>query len=130
MTAVVVDSSAWIAFFRGERDAVARVDRLLADDEVALLGPIYAEVLSGTRTRRDFELLERLFTGLPLLADPPDLWQRVAEARFALARGGRQASLVDLAIAVATAEAGARLVTKDRDFTRIHALVPFELEVF
>jgi predicted nucleic acid-binding protein len=125
----VVDTSVWIDFFRGEAGAVARLDVLLADGFVAITGPIRAEVLSGARSSMHYERLRALFDGLVAVADPPALWERVAEYRFALARGGFQAEIVDLAIAVATLARGFRLLTRDRDFERIRMVVPIELDL-
>ena len=130
MSATVVDTSAWVDFLRGERAAVPRVERLLADGAVAVTGPIRAEVLSGARTSGQYERLRGLFEGLIRIADPPGLWDRVAEYRFALARGGFQAEIVDLAIAVAALAGGHRLLTRDRDFARIRTVVPIELDLF
>jgi predicted nucleic acid-binding protein len=126
----VVDTSAWIDFFRGEHGAVRRVDRLLADGAAAFTGPIRAEVLSGARSSAHYERLRNLFGGLVAVPDPPVLWERVAECRFALARGGFQAEIVDLAIAVSTLARGFRLLTRDRDFERIRTVVPIELDLF
>ena len=130
MSATVVDSSAWIGFLRGDVAAVSRVDRLLSDGAVVVTGPIRAEVLSGAQTSGQYERLRRLFEGLIRMADPPDLWDRVAEYRFALARGGFQAEIVDLAVAVAALSGGHRLLTRDRDFARIRTVVPIELDLF
>ena len=130
MNRAVVDTSAWISFFRGERSAVRRIDPLLADGTAAVTGPIVAEVLSGAATRAEFEHLRELFEALDRLADPPDLWDRVAESRFALARKGHQAAVVDLAIAITCYEARDRLVTRDRDFRDIAKAVPVEIEFF
>jgi predicted nucleic acid-binding protein len=126
----LVDSSAWTAFFRGERPAVARIDRLLVDGRVATWGPVAAEVLSGVPSRKEFDLLKRLFHGLEWLADPSSLWERVAEHRFFLARKGYQASLVDLAISLAASDAGHALLTRDSDFRRIQEVVAIELDLF
>lgn len=81
MNLAVVDTSAWIGFFRGDSSAVRRIDPLLADGTAAVTGPIVAEVLSGAATRAEFEDLRDLFQGLERLADPPDLWDRIAETR-------------------------------------------------
>jgi predicted nucleic acid-binding protein len=128
--ASVVDTSAWVDFLRGDLRAVSRVDALLANGEAALTGPVRAEVLSGARSSAQFERLRQLFDALPRLPDPPALWDRVAEYRFALARGGFQAEIVDLAIAVVALASGARLLTRDRDFQRIRTVVPIELDLF
>lgn len=130
MTLSVVDSSAWISFLRGDAAAIRRIDPLLAIGTVAVAGPIMAEVLSGAGSRAEFDHLKDLLEGLERLADPPDLWDRVAEARYALARKGHQASLVDLAIALACLDGGHTLVTRDRDFRAIRRVLPLELEAF
>ena len=130
MNRAVIDSSAWIGFFRGDGAAVRRIDPFLVDGTAAVTGPILAEVLSGAVTRAEFEHLRELFQGLVRLADPPDLWDRVTEARFTLARRGHQAALIDLSIAVTCHDAGDKLVTRDRDFRAIARVVPLEIEVF
>jgi predicted nucleic acid-binding protein len=120
----------WVDFLRGEAKAVARLDPLLADGAVAVTGPIRAEVLSGSSSSAQYERLRQLFDGLVAVPDPHALWERVAEYRFALARGGFQAEIVDLAIAVAAFAGGLRLLTRDRDFQRIRTVVPIELDLF
>ena len=127
MSDLLVDSSIWIDFFRGKPDVVRRMDAALDHDRVAVCGPIVAEVLSGTRTRADFARVKDAFEGLTLLPDPIDAWPRVGEARFALARRGTQAALIDVLIAMTAAEAGHALLTRDSDFRRIAAVVPVEL---
>jgi predicted nucleic acid-binding protein len=126
----VVDTSVWVDFFRGNAAAVTRVDGLLADGAVAFTGPIRAEVLSGAHSSAHYERLRNLFGGLVAVPDPAALWERVAEYRFALARGGFQAEIVDLTIAVATVARGFRLLTRDRDFERIRTVIPIELDLF
>lgn len=130
MSDVLVDSSAWIDFLRGVREAVRRVDMLLADDRAATMPVITAEVTSGARTRMVFDELRIRFAALPSLPTAGDLWERVAEARFTLARQGSQAHLVDLAIALTAADAGHRLLTRDRDFAVIAKVVAFDLDLF
>ena len=130
MSDVLADTSAWVAFLRGEKAAVQRIDALLAEGRVAIAGAVHAEVLSGTASRADFELLGGLFQGLEWLPEPANLWERIAEARFTLARRGFQAAILDLIIGLCALEAGHTLLTRDRDFTRIQAVLPFELEVF
>jgi tRNA(fMet)-specific endonuclease VapC len=115
---------------RGDDAAVRRVGRLLADGRAAITGPIAAEVLSGARSRWDFDMLKSLFEGLDRLGEPASLWDRVAEHRFMLARKGYQASLIDLTIALAALDTGHVLLTRDADFKVIRDVVPLELEVF
>ena len=128
MSDLLVDSSVWIDFFRGARDVVRRVDAALDKDRIAVCGPVVAEVLSGARTRADFVRVKEALDGLALLPDPADPWPRVAETRFALARRGTQAALVDILIALTAADARHVLLTRDSDFRRIAEVVPVEVE--
>ena len=130
MSATIVDSSAWVDFLRGEPSAVSRTGDLLRSGMAAITGPIAAEVLSGMHSSREYELLKDLLNGLEWVADADSLWARVAAHRFALSRGGFQAGLIDLAIAVTALDAGRRLLTRDRAFERIRTVVPIELDVF
>lgn len=130
MSDVLVDTSVWIDFFRGDTQAIARLDPLLRDDRAAVSGPIVAEVTSGARTPGAFQQLRTRLGALTTLEPPPDLWDRVAAARFSLARQGTQAHLVDLLIALTASTAGHTLLTRDRDFTAIAQVVPLEVELF
>jgi hypothetical protein len=130
LSLAVVDTSAWVSFFRKDPLAVRRIDPLLADGRVAVTGPILAEILSGAASRADFDRLKGLLGALDRLPDPPELWDRIAETRFTLARKGYQTSLVDVAIALACLDGGHTLVTRDRDFRAIGRVLPLELEVF
>lgn len=130
MSDVLVDSTVWIDFFRGAQRAVARLDPLLVDDRVAVFGPIIAEVASGARTLGAFNQVRAKMSAARLLTAPPDLWGRVAEARFHLARQGFQAHLVDLAIAVTANLSGHTLLTRDKDFVAIARAVPVDLELY
>lgn len=127
---MLADTSAWVAFLRGDAAAVRRIDPLLAEGRLAIAGAVYAEILSGTASRGDFELLSGLLHGLEWLPEPPNFWERIAEARFTLARVGFQAATLDLIIALCASNASHTLLTRDRDFTRIQTVLAFELEVF
>ena len=130
MSDTLIDSSAWVAFFRGDPAAVTRIDPLLADARVAISGPIYAELLSGARSQPDFERLKTRLASLDWLEEPEDLWNDVARARFLLGRQGFQASIVDLMIA-ATANAMQQvLLTRDGDFIPIAKVIALDLQIF
>ena len=115
MSDTLVDTSAWVAFLRGDPAAIQRIDPLLAGGRAAITGPVAAEVLSGARTRPEFDLLGRLLQGLDRLPEPDSVWERVAEHRFALARQGYKASLVDLVIALTALDGKHALLTRDTD---------------
>lgn len=80
-------------------------------------------------TLPSFHLLRARLKNLGVLAEPSDLWPRVAEARFTLARQGQQVHLVDLMIAVVASAYGCLLLTRDKDFLAIARVVPLDVEV-
>lgn len=130
MNPVIADSSVWIDFLRGQPEAFARLQPLLKERRVAIVGPVYAELLSGTRTAEIQSALRTRLRSLRWLAEPPEAWDRVADVRFALARQGQQAALVDVLIAVTAAAAGCTLLTRHRDFERISRVLPLQVEFF
>jgi predicted nucleic acid-binding protein len=130
MSSVLVDTSCWVGFLRGEAASVRYLDRLLADGQVSMAGPIYSEVLSGAKDRVSYERLARLVDALEWVQPPSNGWKRVAEARFTLARQGVQAHLVDLLIAVTASAAGQVLMSRDRNFDQIARVVPLDLELY
>ncbi|MGA9523870.1 MAG: PIN domain-containing protein [Myxococcaceae bacterium] len=130
MRPTLVDTSCWVDFFRGEAAARERVDPLLEAGTAATTGPVFAEVVSGARTQALFDSLAVLLRSLSWLEPGPNAWNRVAELRFLLARQGVQAHLVDLLIAVTAAEHGHRLLTRERDFTRITRVLAVDVTCF
>jgi predicted nucleic acid-binding protein len=130
MTLVLVDTSAWIAFFRGERAAVERLDPLLAEGDAAVCGPTFAELVSGAPSPADSRRLATLLQGLEWLEPAAAIWERIAATRFALARAGKQSALLDLFIATTAADHDAELLTRDRDFVDIAAVIPLQLRRF
>ena len=126
---VLVDTSAWIEFFRRGNSPVAEiVDRLLSEDLVATVGVIKAEIWQGARTEQEFRRLELMLGALTLLKDPPDLWKRVGELGFRLRRAGHTGiGIPDLLIAVAAQHWKIAILTLDRHFEAISAVVPTQL---
>lgn len=129
MSRVLVDSSVWIRMFRtGDAFPEARaLGGLLRGGLACTNGLIRAEILSGARSRAQYRRLANLFEAVPNLDDPPDLWDRIASARFKLAREGFQASIADLVIAVSAGHHRKALFTLDGAFRTIRSAVPFEL---
>lgn len=126
----LVDTSAWIDFFRGDAKAVKRIDALLEQDAARLCGPVYAELLSGSRNKAEQNHLKTDFQAIPWITINETAWERAADVRFNLARIGEQCGLLDVLIAQTAVDGGARLLTRDRDFVRIARVLPVELEVF
>ena len=123
---VLADTSVWVHFFRfAESREAVHLDGLLQARAVMTCVPVRVEVVSGARTERERMQLRELFSAIPCLELPSDLWERIEEARFTLARKGAQTTLIDLMIASLADHHGAALWTLDDDFTLIRSVVPF-----
>jgi predicted nucleic acid-binding protein len=118
---ILVDSSAWIEYFRATGSpAAVEVRRLLSDEatEVAMCEPIAMEILSGAVDDSRHAKLEQLVNGLPSLSVDNAIDFRVAAGIYRTARRAGQTiqSLNDCLIAAVAIRHEARIVHRDADF--------------
>lgn len=116
---ILVDSSVWIDYFRG--DVTPQSDRLdqLLSSELLLIGDlILTEVLQGFVSERDFNQAKTLLTALPVvpLVGPHVALQAARNFRHLRARGVTVRKTIDTLIATSCIENGYTLLYSDRDF--------------
>jgi hypothetical protein len=114
----LVDTSAWIEFFRGREPVAASVDELLDSGQAALCGPIVTELRRGLRAPERGRVLA-LLEGCHLLDEPGDLWVAAGDLGFLLARRGVTVKTLDLLIAAHAMAHRVPLLTTDADFRTI-----------
>ena len=113
---ILIDTSAWIAFFRDRGRAAVVVDECLESDEAALCGPIRTELLRGFRTAKERRQCWPLLEACHQLSEPADLWDEAGELGFLLARKGITVKSFDLLIATFALAHAIPILTVDRDF--------------
>ena len=124
---LLVDSSVWIDRSRGaEPDATRYVDLREGQEEIALTGVIYQEVLQGAGSDHGFDRLREMLSAMLLLE--PREWSTY-EIAAVLYRRARQAGFTirkpnDCLIAAIALEHGALLVHNDRDFVALAQVEP------
>lgn len=124
---VIVDTSVWIRTFRPGDSAERRtVDRLVAQGQAAMVGPVLAEALRGARSPQEFRELEVRLAALPYLADTQGTWVRVGALGFQLLRKGVTVPMVDVVIAALALEHDCEVYTTDQHFQRIPGLKLYE----
>jgi predicted nucleic acid-binding protein len=124
---ILVDTSAWIAFFRGEQPVADEVDALILDNQVALCGPILTELVRGLRTNERRSVLP-LLEGCELLSQPADLWTEAGELGAVLRKRGAAVKTLDLLIAAYALAHSAPLLSLDADFVTMQKVgVPLHL---
>jgi predicted nucleic acid-binding protein len=125
---ILVDTSAWIDFFRGRDPIATAVDETLASNEAALCGPIEAELRRGLLNERERRKVLPLLDACHILAQPPELWTEAGDLGFALRRRGVTPKTIDLLIATYALSNSTALLTTDRDFAAMQKVgVPLQL---
>ena len=123
---ILVDTSVLSLAFRRktrpvqEPATVRALRRLIVENTpIAIPGIVLQELLSGVRMPDEFQRLQQILDGFPVLLAEHD--HHVAAARIAneCLHAGIAVSTVDCLIAAMTVETHARLLTSDRDFIRM-----------
>ena len=115
MSALVIDTSSWIAFF-GEGAGDAIIEPALEDGTVYLPPIVVAELLSGRMAERARGKLEQFLLTLPLCQADVGHWFRVGRLRSSLAAKGLSVSTPDAHVAQCSLDLGADLLSADAVF--------------
>jgi predicted nucleic acid-binding protein len=113
---IIVDTSAWIEFFRGRGRLGTAVDELLDANEVALCGPIITELYRGIHRPSERAKVIPLLAGCRYLEQPERLWEEAGELGSYLARKGLTVKSMDLLIAIYALSHSVAVLTADSDF--------------
>jgi predicted nucleic acid-binding protein len=120
---IVVDSSAWIEFFRRTGSPVAvELRRLIAsDDDIGITEIVFAEVLAGAASGPRIRELRSTLLAFPLLPleGLADFEEAAVLYRSCRAAGETLRGLIDCLIAVPAIRADAEILHRDRDFDAI-----------
>lgn len=116
---ILVDSSVWIDYFRGNSTPQAEaLDRLLGREPLAIGDLILTEVLQGFASDLDFERTRQLLTSLIVVElGGEDIAVQAANNFRTLRRLGITIrKTIDTVIATRCIESGYTLLHSDRDF--------------
>jgi predicted nucleic acid-binding protein len=124
----LIDTSAWIEFFRGTGQAAQQVDTALAEGEAAWCGPIATELRRGFVSAKERAKVLRLLEGCHWLAQPEGLWEEAGDLGYVLRRKGLTVKTFDLLIATYALSHGTALLAVDGDFKAIEKKgIPLDL---
>lgn len=113
---ILVDTSAWIDFFRGTGAAADAVEAALAEGEAAWCGPIAAELRRGFASAKERARVLPLLDGCHWLPQPEKLWEEAGDLGYVLRRKGLTVKTFDLMIATYALSHDSALLTVDGDF--------------
>jgi predicted nucleic acid-binding protein len=117
VSALLVDTSVWVEFFRGA--PLPSLDAALRDGLVLLAPVVAAELLSAPLSRTERRSLVAFMEDLPLHPTPLPHWQAVGALRAQLRTKGLSVSTPDAHVAGCAIEAGALLWSNDAIFRKI-----------
>ena len=128
---VLVDSDVWSEFYRkrtGEPSAqVQQLRALIVGRQIAMLGAIRQEVLSGWRDPHQFEQVRDLMRAFPNQPLTEQEYERAAEYFNTCRSNGVQGSNTDFLICACSAAWDIPVLTRDQDYQRYAEHVPVRL---
>ncbi len=127
MDKILVDTSAWIEFFRRKEPWYSVVSGLMDDMRVCCTGIILAELMQGAKSEKELEVIRDFRHVFEFLDDSVDLWQAAGELSNTLHRKGRSVGLSDCYLAVSAKAHKVKILTLDKHFDVIKGAVPIGL---
>ena len=122
---VLVDSSVWIDYFRGDGCAVD-LDGLIEDGLIVTNALILAEIVPALKLRRKTSLIDLLYA-IESPALSIDWEQIIAFQVTCLKKGIHKVGIPDLLIAQHALEHGLRVYTLDKHFVQMSKHLPLTL---
>ncbi len=126
---VLVDTSAWIEALRpsGSKEIKEKVDVLLGEDCVATSGIIKLELLSGTRTEKEYHELSEDLESLHYIPTSEDVWRYSYRLSRDIKKAGLSIPATDLLIASVAITAGCEIMHLDKHFTFLAKHSPLQV---
>jgi predicted nucleic acid-binding protein len=114
---VIVDTSAWVEFFRRQGDPLVKlaVKGLLDAYEATLCGPVEMEFIGGARPEEK-DLIQSWFGVVPYARNDQKIWRKAATLYSRMNSKGFKVPWNDALIACITIEMGCRVYAVDKHF--------------
>jgi predicted nucleic acid-binding protein len=126
---ILVDTSAWIEFFRRKESPISlRLREYLKLNQVCYAGPIAVELYQGAKTNKELEVLYQLLQTIHYVEITRSHYHHAGEISHKAARSGKIFSIVDLILAVIVHDEQLKLFSLDIHFKEISLFCPLALE--
>ena len=111
---IIVDTSIWIEFFRLNPDYVRKLTPLLENRQVATLEPVFAELVYGSKSIKEKNVLMAYWNVLPKIRLPDGYLLDAAEFANSHNHQNLGIGLIDTIIIKVTLQNDAKLWTLDK----------------
>ena len=116
---VIADTCIWVEFLRSTSDISNRLRDLISSNAVASVGIIIAELLQGTRTAKEQEVIIDIFESIEYIDMTREIWMEAGSIAKNLRSQGKTIPLSDIAIACCAKKNGYKIFTIDKHFQAI-----------
>ncbi|MBT3377472.1 MAG: PIN domain-containing protein [Lentisphaerae bacterium] len=124
----IIDTSVWIEVMRHRDPALKASIKALIEAQAAYCsGIIVAELLSGTRTQREFREVLEVVLGLDVLSDTPEICVEAGRIAFDLRRQGLTIPLADTLIIAQARTHDLAILSLDQHFQRVRDTLDLRL---
>lgn len=113
---ILVDTSAWIEFFRKKAPYHNAILELIDDGRVCCTGIVLAELIQGAKSQKELDVLNEFLHVFDFLPDSTELWGKAGEMSFSLRLKGKIVGLADCYISVLAISNKVTLLTLDKHF--------------
>lgn len=125
---ILVDTSAWIEFFRKKESSISFMLReALKLNQVCYAGPIAVELYQGAKTSKEVEVIDQLLESIHYVEITRSHYHHAGQISHKAARSGKIFSIVDLILAVVAHDEQLRLLSLDAHFKEISRFCPLSL---
>ncbi len=124
---VLIDTSAWILFFRGDETVEENITDLLREEKAHTTELVVLELLRGARTKREYRLLYDDLRALPSAVLTKLVWNHAFELAFTLRQSGINVPIVDTLVASLAEAHGLSLLHRDRHYSLMAAHAKLDL---
>ncbi len=121
---ILIDTSVWIEYFRNKSSSVSqKVDKILEEDEVCAPKIVIAELMQGSKSKKELSIIEDFFDAFHIIDQKEDSWIKAGSLSYRLKKKGKNISLFDCYIAVIAREHGCTIFSLNRHFKEIQRLI-------
>lgn len=122
---ILVDTSAWIEFFRKKDSKISLMVReALNLNQACYAGPIAVELFQGAKTNKEVEIINQLLESIHYVEITRWHYYHAGEISYKAARSGKSFSIVDLILAVLAHDEQLTLLSLDTHFKEISRFCP------
>lgn len=127
---ILVDTSAWIEFFRKKVPYHKIVLELIDSSRICCTGIVLAELIQGAKSQKELDVLKEFLHVFDFLPDSTELWEKAGELSFSLRLKGEIVGLADCYISVVSHANNVQLLTLDKHFEIIRHEIELNLYSF